>query len=964
MSIFNALWKPKIVINCLIDTFELNKDFLVIRIHANIDGHLKNQSLLFKERESGRTLTFPLLSFRSTNSNTSFEAKIDVSDHLSKFTSGNIWDAYVLFETPETSNKYRLRSNLNENDLENKILIDNESQLLIEPYVTVKGNFSFKIKPIYGLAYIDKLDLDDDVTLTLSGYAFYPGWDDKNPGAIRKNLVLRSDDIDFELKYEAESTLRKDISTNFAFSGESYDWAGFSASIDLNKIDFGEIEDGDIDLFIELDNGTETKEVALKLSPSFNQEDLETVIERSSDLMIKRNKKTNTLSFYVPKRSLHVEVRSIYAESGKIFCDAKIYAGSETGLDVKDGVYQVQLKKRYVDSSIELPVEIVDSQFNLEIDLGRLINEGALYEGVWDLYLIINDEKIRLATRMDGIKGKQKIMVFPQQLITDHASIALVAKPYYTVFDNVSILVRNYIYPKSIQRMRVKNQRLEINGKINIMEPNEFIDEAQENGEIVVKAPYGEKYHLPVTWHLRKTNRTVVEYEFTAVCDLKKNNLMAHVNDILKNVHFDSLNCRIDFKEMSSIFSLIVNPDKVELSLEDKINNGYPVIKNVLSRAKIGFYNLLRRLLPLRSNVIVFQSFYGNSYACNPKALYEEMLKVKSRIKAVWVLKDLRKEIPGRAVLVRPRSLKYFYYMAVAKYFVNNANFPDFFKKRKGAVFLQTWHGTPLKRLGYDVDPNSVSYAENTAPELMQRVKQWDYLVVPNKYTGDILKRAYRFEKEVLEYGYPRNDVFYRPDHNEKIREIKAKLNIDPDKKVILYAPTWRDYEHQGSSKHSPFEFRFDLKKFRERFADEYVLLLRLHYFDAARCQIRGYEGFVYNVTFYDDIQELYLISDLLITDYSSVMFDYANLNRPMLFFTYDLNKYQSKVRGFYFDFVEEAPGPLVFNDHELFEALENIDSVFADYRHKYETFRNRFCNLEDGHASERTINRVFNEIR
>jgi CDP-glycerol glycerophosphotransferase len=120
------------------------------------------------------------------------------------------------------------------------------------------------------------------------------------------------------------------------------------------------------------------------------------------------------------------------------------------------------------------------------------------------------------------------------------------------------------------------------------------------------------------------------------------------------------------------------------------------------------------------------------------------------------------------------------------------------------------------------------------------------------------------------------------------------------------------------------------------------------------------YEGFAYNVSRYDDIARLYLISDILITDYSSVFFDYANLKRPMLFFTYDLEKYRGVLRGFYMDVEEELPGPMLFDTEEVMDAIRNLPKIEEEYKEKYEAFYEKYCGWEDGTASDKVIRAVF----
>ena len=139
----------------------------------------------------------------------------------------------------------------------------------------------------------------------------------------------------------------------------------------------------------------------------------------------------------------------------------------------------------------------------------------------------------------------------------------------------------------------------------------------------------------------------------------------------------------------------------------------------------------------------------------------------------------------------------------------------------------------------------------------------------------------------------------------------------------------------------------------QERLSDEYVLLLRTHHYISDKIDVTGMEGFVYNLSDYDDISEIYLISDICITDYSSVFFDYANLKRPILFYTYDLDKYKNQLRGFYIDMNTEVPGPLLYTSEEVVDAIENIDKITEEYKERYDTFYSRFCCYDDGHASE-----------
>jgi CDP-glycerol glycerophosphotransferase len=279
-------------------------------------------------------------------------------------------------------------------------------------------------------------------------------------------------------------------------------------------------------------------------------------------------------------------------------------------------------------------------------------------------------------------------------------------------------------------------------------------------------------------------------------------------------------------------------------------------------------------------------------------------------------------------------------------------------KKRDGAVFLETWHGTPLKKLVFDQEEVMAASPLYKA-QFYKQAGQWDYLVAANKFSSETFRSAFLFRKEMLEYGYPRNDILYSPNKDQIAADIKKSLHIPEGKKTILYAPTWRDDEYYGHGAYK-FALKLDLHMLKKELGKDYVVLLRTHYFIADSLDVTGLEDFAYNVSKYNDISELYLISDLLITDYSSVFFDYANLKRPILFYTYDLDKYRDILRGFYMDIETEVPGPLLFTNEEVVEAIHDIDHITEQYHEKYDQFYERFCSLEDGHASENISKRVF----
>ena len=237
-------------------------------------------------------------------------------------------------------------------------------------------------------------------------------------------------------------------------------------------------------------------------------------------------------------------------------------------------------------------------------------------------------------------------------------------------------------------------------------------------------------------------------------------------------------------------------------------------------------------------------------------------------------------------------------------------------------------------------------------------------MVSPSRYCTEKFISAFNLksigkEDIMIEEGYPRNDdiVKHTP---EKVAEIKKSLGIPDNKKVILYAPTWRDNQHEvgiGYVYDSPLDF----DRLRERLGDDYVVLYRAHYFIAQSLNFDDYKDFVIDVSLYSEINDLYIISDVLITDYSSVLFDYGILKRPILFYMYDLEYYQDELRGFYLT-LDELPGPIVETQEDLEEKLLTLDewTKSEDYISKYKEFSDRFTYLDDGHAAERVVKRVI----
>ncbi len=357
---------------------------------------------------------------------------------------------------------------------------------------------------------------------------------------------------------------------------------------------------------------------------------------------------------------------------------------------------------------------------------------------------------------------------------------------------------------------------------------------------------------------------------------------------------------------------------------------------------------------------VLFDSYTGRQFSDSPQSIYAELRRRGGKwadYPMSWLVKDGQVNLPGDLEPVRHNGRGFYEALARSRYIVTNSRQPAWFARRPDQVVVQTWHGSMLKRIGFDIE-NIRGKSRDYHDKLAWETAQWDYLVSPSPWATPILRRAFRFEGEILETGYPRNDIFFAPDREEIAARTRRTLGLPEGKKVVLYAPTWRDDKYYTRGKHK-LDLHLDLRRMYDKLGDDHVLLVRRHPRVVDSVPIVG-EDFVYDVSLYPEIMELFLITDVLVTDYSSMMFDFANTGRPMLFFTYDIESYRDNLRGFYFDFEETAPGPLLTESEEVVTALRDIDAVAEASSDKYRAFTEQFCPLDDGGAAARVADRVF----
>ncbi|OJF09476.1 bifunctional glycosyltransferase/CDP-glycerol:glycerophosphate glycerophosphotransferase [Couchioplanes caeruleus] len=356
----------------------------------------------------------------------------------------------------------------------------------------------------------------------------------------------------------------------------------------------------------------------------------------------------------------------------------------------------------------------------------------------------------------------------------------------------------------------------------------------------------------------------------------------------------------------------------------------------------------LRR--PIDENLAVYAAYWYRGYACNPAAIYEKARELAPGVRGVWVVKRGHRPLPPGVDYVMSGSRAYYRTIARAKYLINNATFPPEVVKRPGAIHVQTHHGTPLKTMGLDQPRFPASTVGYDAERLRRNIAKWDFSITANRHTTLLWDRQFPIRGETLETGYPRNDRLALATE-EDVAAARSELGLAPGERVVLYTPTHREW-------HAAFTPVLDVDALAEALGPDTRVLLRGHYF-------YGLAGFplrhprVSDVSSFPAVETLYLAADALITDFSSVMFDYAVLDRPLIIFAPDWEIYRA-VRGVTFDLETEHPGSFTRTFDELVEAFRSGRATGAEAAAARARFQARFCSLEDGRAAERVVRRVF----
>ncbi len=370
------------------------------------------------------------------------------------------------------------------------------------------------------------------------------------------------------------------------------------------------------------------------------------------------------------------------------------------------------------------------------------------------------------------------------------------------------------------------------------------------------------------------------------------------------------------------------------------------------------FYRLVSATVPVNRRLVLFESAEGTGYTGNPRYVHEELQRRATGLRAVWSHADVPERFPEDVDLVRRDTFRYAWTLARAGHWVDSHNLPYCYRKRGSTRYLQTWHGQVLKKMGLDEPRHRAQ--PSLARKYAEAVARWDVLLTPGPDFRRDFAEASGFRGELLHAGYPRTDVLVRhmePAQRERARRVREFFEIPAGKRVILYAPTYRD-----SRRFSGDSIRLDLPALAGVLPPDWVILVRAHRYD--RFAVPDPLGWlVRDASAFPEVNDLMLASDVLVTDYSSIMFDYACLGRPILYYVDDYERYASTQRGVCFDLAEVAPGPLLRDPEELAGALDGLAEITERYGRRYAEFRDRWCGLDDGQASGRVVDAFFPEV-
>ena len=395
--------------------------------------------------------------------------------------------------------------------------------------------------------------------------------------------------------------------------------------------------------------------------------------------------------------------------------------------------------------------------------------------------------------------------------------------------------------------------------------------------------------------------------------------------------------------------------DQVNVRLERSPANeiyvhvGAPLLANELgdlNQRKLSAAS--RKARQIQSDDFYFESWFGKNFSDSPLALFNEVRLRLPAAKLYVGVADLSVPVPAGAIRVVRNSTRWWRVLADSKYVVTNCWAPDRFQPHKEQVLVQTWHGTPLKLLGLD-RPGSREKASRVA-KLEKDANQWSILLSQNRHSTGVFRQAYAYGGEIMESGYPRNDELFDSDALRK--DVRGSLNIPDENTVILYAPTWRE----GSAGSSDL---LDAGALASTLGPNFTVLVRGHSVSLRRGENVRAAG-VIDVTTFSDPTGLMAAADVLVTDYSSIMFDFSVTRKPVIFYVPDWDDYTGSGRGVYFNLADKAPGPLCHSRQEVIDALRELPEIGQKHDSAYAAWTKEFNPWDNPRSSEMVVSRIL----
>ncbi|WP_217136035.1 bifunctional glycosyltransferase/CDP-glycerol:glycerophosphate glycerophosphotransferase [Leucobacter chinensis] len=737
--------------------------------------------------------------------------------------------------------------------------------------------------------------------LTFEAWAFVKHVDLSEPGHHLGRVFFRSSETQEELEFDVEMS-RDFVSRSVGSKWPDYDPSAFSASVGIAALIEFVKKNGDSLLVAELTTpwGTEEVELSRYSEHSLRAPIREWVSPTGEVVSVSRNEdRVFALSFRESTRVLE----KIQTQTGQLVIEtARPRVGAEGGGKTHETfTFKAPRSKRTARlNNQKIQALEIDVPFGTLEDHAARLGEHLVYKGLHNKLFV---------QPKHGFVEVQHMELQGTQLRVNLQYAGEVAD-----LEHITLKNKQHIF--TVSKTSKSGATTDLFFDLTI----------DEFGHKRI-APYGE-YVLD---GLKGSKAEAVRYSFSAV----------------KNLPVEMLG------ETYRVRFLTNRKGKVLVSLGFASNDE---ITGSLGQARLQRWHQEAHFEPIENSVF-FQSYLGEQATDSALALHKELRKTFRDMKLYWGVIDETVQLPEGAIPVLRYSREWFEVISRAQYLVNNVYFFTWFRKREYQTYIQTWHGTPLKKIGrsYWEDQQRSEFWIRTMEE---QAAGWDYLISPSRFASEKLVHEFRFKGQLLEVGYPRNDVLTLPD-DQDTRAIRQRLGIPDGKRIVMYAPTWRDNKSARGWEAEIVTF-LDLDKFSSELGDDVVILMRGHGHNARAGSKTDETETVIDVTYYPEINDLYRVADLVITDYSSVMFDYAVTKKPMVFFAPDLEQYGEGVRGFYLDYEDLIPGPLVEKAEDVAKTVQTMLLSSWQPDEKYERFYEQYCALNDGLASERTVQAVW----